>query len=339
MKVSLATVLILLFAMNLSFSAASAADGCDSVLLQQAAAVKEDQSLLMAYLNLVSSENYENVKKNASALVPGYFDGSYSSFNAKRSKLYTDQRYSLSIENSRDEFKSYLTPDQVSGWIECKRQSNVQQLIVYYKDVDAIGATLVVQWNGGAAGALNKLRVTLSPGATSLSELESLTSLSGTYQTPIARPSANAALRGTVSGEAGPAHVAFSESFYLPPFKNETKEAPPPRYVVDQRGVTRSSIGYWAGGKRSARFECITVPDNMELIVISDHQKWFGKTRAYSRCLGPARGGSFCDSAGEGCADVIIDEGCIVNKDWLNWYRAKEASLGVKATDHAICGI
>jgi hypothetical protein len=339
MKAYLIASVILFVGIAPSAVAAAGSDSCDSVLLQQTALVSDKQSLLLSYLNLVNNENYESAKRSASAFVPGYFDGSYESLKAKRSKLYAEQRYALSTESSRDEFKSYLNPEQISGWVDCKKQSSVEQLIVYYKDVDAAGATLAVLWNGGAAGALRKLRLRLLPSTTSVDELESLPSLVGTYQVPIARPSTGAPLRGTVSGVAGAANMSFSESFYLPPFNGAVKDVSPPRYVVDLRGVTRSSIAYWANGTKSERFECIAVPENMELLVTAEHQKSFGKTRAYSRCLGAASGGTFCDSAGEACEDIIIDEGCIVNKDWLNWYRAKESALGLKPTDHAACSV
>jgi hypothetical protein len=318
---------------------AADSSSCDDALVQQTSVNNESERMTFSYLSLVSKENYETAKKGASAALGNLFSGSYSDFEKKRSSLFEKQGYAATHDQAREEFKSYLSETQLAGWLECKTKLAPEQLIVYYKNVDPESATLVIRWQSGAAGPLKDINVAVDPSEAEPDNLKALTTLAGQFETPIRRAKVGAAVRGSIVGTAGINLTTFSESFYIPPLVTEAKkEVIPTMYRVPLDGEVRASIAYWAHGHAHQRFECLPTIENMQLIVISEHEKNLGNTRNFSRCLGPASGGTFCDSGGEGCADVIIDKGCWINKDWLSWYQLTQSNLGLPYSQNAVCG-
>lgn len=81
----------------------------------------EDSSLAVrqAQLKLVNEANYEEAKKTASASVPGYFNGDYASFAAKRASSYQETRFNYSLDDSRHLVTSGVDANGLAAYKSC----------------------------------------------------------------------------------------------------------------------------------------------------------------------------------------------------------------------------
>src|SRR5262245_12656011 len=113
--------------------------------------------------------------------------------------------------------------------------------------------------------------------------------------------------------------------------ENESIDAPE-RLIVPLDGKASRSIATWAGGTLSKSWDCIPVPVGFDLVIVKDHRVNLGKRRG--QCVGA---GPYCDSTSEYCVDVIVDRGCLVNKEWHAWYKAAARRIGAPYSKSAVC--
>ena len=106
----------------------------------------------------------------------------------------------------------------------------------------------------------------------------------------------------------------------------------PNKVVVDKSGIVWKSTAFWSGGAKNREWICETPPKDFELIIIETEHRVIGKNIGY--CVGE---GSYCDSAGEYCVDTVVSEGCLINIDWLNWYKDKTKDELLPYSDRVIC--
>jgi hypothetical protein len=307
-------------------------NSCDAVLVQQSSNLKENNDAFLSWLQIVDQENYSKAKTTASAsgiTSYGMFDGDYSNFKEQRSKYFSHSHYVQTVSNARESFKAYLSPEQVAAWVACKH--GAQELVVYYKDVDQQGATLVLEWNPGpAVGELTSIHSSFPLGVSA--DLSTLHSLNGIREFPIRRSPTGAAIRGTIAGKAGANKSDYSGSVYIPKFDDSDGGTGPDRLLVSQANVVRESIAYWAKGRFSASWTCIRVPEGYDLVVAEEKRRDLGIHRG--ACV---PGPPFCDSLHEGCSDMVIVKGCLVSTRWHNWYKATALKSGVPYSKYAVC--
>lgn len=121
----------------------------------------------------------------------------------------------------------------------------------------------------------------------------------------------------------------------LPPKANPGPKSladPPKRLVVSQVGKVHRSIAYWAGHANHAEWECIKAPAGFDFVVAHEEEHNIGQRRGM--CVGE---GSYCDSLHEDCGEVVITDGCFVNQDWHEWYKANTRRLGLPYSRSAVC--
>ena len=332
-----AAVGITLFVGFLLVRIANAAESaaCDSVLVQQSANLKENNSAFLSWLQIIDEATYNRAQTDAAAsglTAYGMFEGDYKTFSEKRRRYLSTNNYVQTRNNAREEFKSYLTTDQISAWVKCKQDH--LELVLYYKDVDQQGATLVLDWTPpGAVGELNSIRIEFPDGKPSPA-LAALHSLNGIREFPISRKPVGASIRGSVGGRAGINHSDYSASVYIPKFDSDKSTIAPERLIVSQAGQVRESTAYWASGKGKASWICIKVPDGFDLVVAEDYPRNLGQHRG--ACV---PGKPYCDSLHEGCTDTVIKRGCFVNRKWHEWYKANAARLGIPYSKATVCEV
>lgn len=190
---------------------------CDTVLMQRTVhAVSESKRTAAAWMKLVNSDKYEEMRRDADASLTGFFDGSYSDFAAKRAQFFSKENYRSDDFQARQELRVALPPGAVDAWRQCVLQ-DATELLVWIDDVDASGATLGIRWKPGLGlGSLGGVGIDLlgvKPG----SPLAAVTSLDPGQRTFILqREQSNRSIRGTINGRAGEPVAAFSAKFYVP---------------------------------------------------------------------------------------------------------------------------
>ncbi|MFT3721177.1 hypothetical protein [Pseudorhodoferax sp.] len=130
---------------------------CENLLTFDTTLVKTDFATQFAFLSSVTEQNYEDMKKDFSAFVPGYFDGSYSEFNQKRN--ITTQLVSLSSSTSfvQSYQKRSLSPGAAESYARCLVDKSRKLIGAWISHVSE--DVIVVSIRTGAAGE-DKVTVT-----------------------------------------------------------------------------------------------------------------------------------------------------------------------------------
>lgn len=296
---------------------AEAAD-CDSVLIPQISNLSENSRASLSWLALVDRNNYAQAQQSASAMgvfAGGMFQGNYDNFSARRSRHFSQNSYSSNVEQAREEFKSNFSRDQLEAWVGCMRAAN--SLIITYDQVDANGAMINVEWKASPlVGPLSHYNFRVESGV--VRNPRSPAVLNGMAQYYIRRPSdASSPIRAIASGVSGVNNQRFAASVYVAPIPT-AQEIVPERLVVSLNNRVLRSIARWGRGTRQASWECIQADSGFDMVVISTSQRILGRRRG--ACVGR---GSYCNSQGEGCIDIVIASGCLVSTRWHAWYRSR----------------
>jgi hypothetical protein len=309
-------------------SPANAQDPCDAVLVNQVSFLAAQDKQSESWLRIVDESSYSAAKQKGSASIYGnWFSGDYQNFKTKRDRYFSQSAGSVSRESAVEEFKSYLSESQVQAWLACK--GTAATITTHYKDVDAVGATIVIKWPAGTAiGPLREPRFQLI-GVTEAPRFSSST-FAGETSFLVERRTADTPIRGSVSGIAGFDGRAFQATIYIPPYREPTNVKPPLKEVTSLRNVIVRSTAYWGNG--SAGWDCEKATADKELIVISSRDNNIGRRRG--RCVGR---GSFCNSHNEYCVETVATAGCYVNRRWLDWYRGQLEALGEAYRRESVC--
>jgi len=203
---------------SICFTAHAQKDGCKEILMARTVtSTKTKLYSKLAWLNLVTSDNYEQMKKDYKALVPGYFDGSFSSFSQKRSQFYEEQNYQSETYESTEELTQYLPAEAIKAWRDCQLEKS--GLNVWLEDIDKKGAFLKVRWtpNVGISGPLRNVEIELT-GAKEISPISKIEI--GTKTILLQRIANNKAIRGTINANGG-SGGNFSRKIYVPTIKDQ----------------------------------------------------------------------------------------------------------------------
>jgi hypothetical protein len=100
-------------------------DGCDAVLIRNTDVVSLNESQKMEILTMISEKSYSEVQRQAGLdfSIPGVpvsFSGDYSSFDQQRKSYLNHHRFSTERNVALDTVRTFVRPDQVSAWLQCK---------------------------------------------------------------------------------------------------------------------------------------------------------------------------------------------------------------------------
>ena len=121
----------------------------------------------------------------------------------------------------------------------------------------------------------------------------------------------------------------------------------PPKTVRGFGETLLTTWMYWAGGGRVSVNQC-----HPEFTADAGWERIGGRVRKYSvggqngsealrpidpRKINGCKTGSTCDSAGEYCVSAWQEPGCLVNKEWVEWYRGTVSRIGIPVDSAFIC--
>jgi hypothetical protein len=115
-------------------------DECSSALQFDTQTLSRNLSSRISFFEYVNKDNYEELKKNYGASVPGYFDGSFEEFQTKREKLTTLIARSQIHTLHENYFQHTLSPAGAQAYAECLALKS-QNIISAW--VDKIGADVI----------------------------------------------------------------------------------------------------------------------------------------------------------------------------------------------------
>ncbi|MDH0647538.1 hypothetical protein N5D48_16350 [Pseudomonas sp. GD03858] len=324
----------------INFARAESSD-CSSVLKLQEYRNSSDYSLNMAYLHLVDESNYESAKKSASASYADLFSGSWDEFKTKRSQRFEKLDYNVDINDSREVYRASLSPEQISGWLSCMRQS--AQPIIWYGHTDKLGADLEIEWQPTEdLGPLKDLEFSSRSGVAQNLPKQ----IKGKYGFHISRSVAGNAISGSVN--------SFTRSYFweqkqlrsvrifVPPIKESAPSTPPEKISVSMDNKIISSWAYWAGkhypentSLYRTEFSCFTGEKGMDMVRVTPDKIIHLPRRTKGYCV--PNPSNYCDAGDESCTDIAISTGCLINKTWHDWYNKKMAASGLDYSASQVC--
>lgn len=212
-RVAAATILFA-YMCNAALASDPASYCADALMVKNIAFKNYSRQSQLAWMRLVNNSNYEKIKQDAKAMVPGYFDGDYHSFNEKRASSFLKENYNSTEYEAQQELSIETPKEAVSAWQNCI-SSNSVGLFAYVKNVDESGATISINWRPAPGlKELNSVYTELS-GAKSerLSNLRQIDIGEGTFL--INRGGSTQAVRGIIMGRTSTGGV-YSAEIYIP---------------------------------------------------------------------------------------------------------------------------
>ncbi|MBV7547295.1 hypothetical protein KW849_13450 [Pseudomonas sp. PDM26] len=358
MKSFLALIAASIFIQN-----AIADDECNAALEMQKTSEISNYESDLAYLNLVTEENYEKAKQNASASVVDVFSGSASNFKENRRKYFEKNKYNLSVRDSREIYRSYLNETQLDAWTKCMRKAE-QPIVRYIRNGDGI-SKVEIEWNPREAlGSLYIDQPFVLTNATTSPNTSELDEMFGTITFNIIPKDEFASVSGALNGHTGKkswlakllgyddGHRNRSAYVYVPGKPRSMEVAGdgigPKKYVVPiEPGTVYQSWAYWRGKgwpetpktqdqKDAIRegFTCLATPPNMTYIGVGDLKSARMIFRK-AKCVAPGKG--FCDAGDESCFDLLVTKSCFVSTDWYEWYKWTAKRNNIPFTNEGAC--
>lgn len=102
-------------------------------------------------LQFVNQQNYEEMKRNAGAVIPGYFSGKYSEFQAKRSHLQSMLSATGAFREERGFYQHALSADGAAAFGKCVAERGNLPLSAWIENKEP--TPIVVMVRNGLAGA------------------------------------------------------------------------------------------------------------------------------------------------------------------------------------------
>lgn len=125
---------------------------CDNLIQFDTQHVSNSLASMYSALQFVTMENYEQMKKDMSASVPGYFDGTYNEFKMKRNKLTSLFHQAGFTSLQQDYYRHTLSQAGAEAYARCVAEQSNKPLSAW------IGArseeTLAVMVRCGLPGAV-----------------------------------------------------------------------------------------------------------------------------------------------------------------------------------------
>lgn len=343
MDMTKGTIVLLVLASVCGVACAEQADPCDSVLVNQFVSTSATSNSLYAWLKLIDSTTYDEARHSAKGQAyENLFSGSYDDFTKKMSAYRSTDAGIATHSDAREAFKSYLSPEQVSAWRDCKLGH--LELIASYDKIDESGAILTLIWSppGDLSGAIGPLKITQVNFArgTAPQDLRSLKEVNGSVSFVLTRPSSGAAIRGAITGVTERNNKSYAAGVYIPAVIKIVAVPEPQRGYQDKKGEVVTSFAYWNNGAANKSFDCIAPQSGKVLIVASTTDVNRGMNRqGHSKgppgCVPWAQ--HWCQTLGEFCIDRHIQEGCLVNDVWDRWWKDKLEKSGLPYSKAAAC--
>lgn len=301
---------------------ALAAGSCDAALVNQISYVNATDRIVVAAQTLAENSSSNSSDYGGGGSYLGVIEGRFHGNTNEARKFFNEHKYLFTVDSAREELKSYLSSEQLHAWAQCKNGN--MEVAIYSRDVGADGATVIVEWTPpSAVGPLSEVKFSFQ-NADVPDTFSGTTTFQGKITGTVKRK-AEGPIRGSIVGIAGKLPTSFSESFIIP----EPRKIPE-RLKHDQAGQVMTSTAYWGTGHKGA--DCIKVEDGNELVVSKTAAINLGKHRG--KCT---VGGPVCDSLHEYCVDTRIVEGCIVNREWHDWYKEQALKNRFPYSAYDVC--
>lgn len=120
---------------------------CDSVLVNRTNYSASSSSARLAWLKLVTEDNYEKAKMAGGASVADMFSGDFNSFSEKRRSYFQQESYEYTIDQARSDLQIGVPNEALEAWVEClKHQTNNLYCVV--RDVTRTTVRLEIGFTG-----------------------------------------------------------------------------------------------------------------------------------------------------------------------------------------------
>lgn len=194
---------------------------CGAILLQRTTLSQSaSRHQKAAFLKLVTSSNYQDARHNGNAIVPGYFDGSYSDFERKRAEFFSRELAISESDEASALLRIDLPPNASEAWVQCLKLHG-HGLFAFISNSDISGATLTVMWKPPTGLGGQPLIDVHAVGPenvddASRNELRAVTTLlDGEKGFGLKPAKSRESMRGSINGQVGSG--VYSTNFYVPP--------------------------------------------------------------------------------------------------------------------------
>ena len=133
------------------FNVAAQSDSCERLMAFDTTVIQNNVAARYSVLSLINQQNYEAVKQNGSAKVPGYFDGNYESFSQKRSQLETLFAASGGISIEQGFYRHALSTAGAQAYAECVAKQGNKPIATWIANKDS-EKVLAVTVKSGVTG-------------------------------------------------------------------------------------------------------------------------------------------------------------------------------------------
>lgn len=103
---------------------------------------------------------------------------------------------------------------------------------------------------------------------------------------------------------------------------------------VESDMVAGKTVGYYASGRKSKEFDChpLKIPEGFVKFGLE-----YGKevhVASVRGCPEP----NWCDGHDEWCRQISLSQGCVVNKEWLDWFKGRASRHRIPVNYQTVCG-
>jgi hypothetical protein len=125
---------------------------CTQVLLQRNVSLLNSYDYsTVVYLHSIDEEQFNKIKQNATANVPGYFAGTWDNFQEERKKVAELTKYTATVEQSRSALTNIGLPGATEAWLGCVKENSGASAFYGSFTGDLKGNNFVVHVNWKAA--------------------------------------------------------------------------------------------------------------------------------------------------------------------------------------------
>lgn len=104
---------------------------CEKLVQFDTEALSTNIATLYSALQFVNAENYEQMKEESQATVPGYFDGTYDQFKQRRNKITSLFHQAGFASLQQDYYRHALSPAGAEAYARCIAEQSNKPLSVW----------------------------------------------------------------------------------------------------------------------------------------------------------------------------------------------------------------
>ena len=201
-------------------SPALAADGissCAAALQFDTSIVEQNFLAKLSILNLVTSSNYDESKKNYGASIPGYFGGSFDDFQQKRADLSQTLALDSSVSSQSNFYQRVLSPAGAKVYSDCVHAVTREPLRAYISSGQRSEFVAITIVSGDPGNSVIKLNIIAPDYIQRLTEPKVLTS--GSSQTLLFKSPLNRPFLVIINGENSVSGTSYSPAtIEMPPY-------------------------------------------------------------------------------------------------------------------------